>query len=138
MAKDQDSFELAVAIQALTARHEVLSIALQEALRTLTPDQADHCAAAIRSRVEALVAAAPTLAMPVADEALAQELSRFLGALGPLQRTDLCCAVAERCCRVTAAETHGFSVGPTPLPLYDIEPNSDFGQSATRDAKTLD
>ena len=40
MAKDQDSFELAVAIQALTARHEVLSIALQEALRTMNRAQA--------------------------------------------------------------------------------------------------
>jgi len=81
MAKDQDSVELAVALHALTTRHEVLSIALQETLRTLTREQAGQCAEAIRSRVEALVAAAPMLAMPVADEALAQELSGVLDAL---------------------------------------------------------
>ena len=72
MVKDQDLVELAVALYALTTRLEVVSIALQETLRTLNKEQAGQCAAAIRSRVEALMAAAPMLAMPAADEALAQ------------------------------------------------------------------
>jgi len=81
MAKDQDTFELAVAIQALTARHEVLTIAVQESLRAMSKAQADQCAAAIRTRVQALAAAAPLLAIPQADEAIAQELSAVLGVL---------------------------------------------------------
>ncbi len=81
MAKDQDSFELAVALQALSARHEVLSIALQEALRTLTKTQADQCAAAVRARVEALAGATLLLAVPQADEASLAELSAILDAL---------------------------------------------------------
>lgn len=81
MVKDQDTFELAIAIQAVTARHEVLSIALQEALRTLSKAQANQCAAAIRVRVQALAASAPLLAIPQADEAIAQELSAVLGVL---------------------------------------------------------
>lgn len=81
MAKDQDSFELAVAIQALTARHEVLTIAVQESLRTLSMGQADQCTAAIRARVQALATSAPLLAIPQADEAIAQELTAVLGVL---------------------------------------------------------
>ncbi len=81
MAKDQDTFELAVAIQALTARHEVLSIAVQESLRALSKAQADQCAAAIRARVQALATSAPLLAIPQADEAIAKELSAVLGVL---------------------------------------------------------
>ncbi len=82
MAKDQDSFELAVAIQALTARHEVLSIALQEALRTFSKSQADQCAVAIRGRVADYVRDSPALTVPQADEAVANELSKVLLALG--------------------------------------------------------
>lgn len=81
MAKDQDSFELAIAIQALTARHEVLSIALQESLRVMTKAQADQCTAAIRTRVQALAAAAPLMAIPQADEGIAQELAAVLSVL---------------------------------------------------------
>lgn len=81
MAKDQDAFELAVAIQALTARHEILSIALQEALRTMNKAQADQCSAAVRARVDALVGSTPLLAVPQADEASAVELSAILEAL---------------------------------------------------------
>lgn len=81
MAKDQDSFELAVAIQALNARHEVLSIALQEALRVLSQEQAGQCAAAIRARVDALVGSTPSLAVPQTDEAWALEVSAILDAL---------------------------------------------------------
>jgi hypothetical protein len=86
MAKDQDTFELAVAIQTLTARHEVLTIAVQESLRTLSEDQANQCTAAIRARVEALAASAPLLAIPQADEAIAQELAAVLGALDDTRR----------------------------------------------------
>ena len=82
MAKDQDSFELAVAIQALTARHEVLSIALQEVLRTLSKAQAGQCAVAIRGRVADYIRDTPALAVPQADEAVASELSKVLFALG--------------------------------------------------------
>jgi len=81
MAKGQDTFELAVAIQALAARHEVLTIAVQESLRAMDKTHADLCVAAIRARVQALAASAPLLAIPQADEAIAQELSAVLGAL---------------------------------------------------------
>ncbi len=82
MAKDQDTFELAVAIQALTARHEVLTIAVQESMRMLRKAQADQCAEAIRTRVLALATVAPLMAIPQADEAIAKELSAVLGVLG--------------------------------------------------------
>jgi vesicle coat complex subunit len=86
MAKDQDTFELAVAIQALTARHEVLTIAVQESLRALSKTQADQCAAAIRARVQGLAAAAPLMAIPQADAAIAHELSAVLGVLDGVGR----------------------------------------------------
>ena len=81
MAKDQDTLELAIAIQALTARHEVLSIALQEALRTMNRAQADQCSAAVRARVDALAESTFLLAVPQADVASSGEMSAILDAL---------------------------------------------------------
>lgn len=73
--------DLALALQALTFRHEVLTITVQESLRALSKAQAEQCAVAIRERVQGLAAAAPLLAIPHADEAIVQELSAVLGAL---------------------------------------------------------
>jgi hypothetical protein len=81
MSTAQDSFEIAVAVRALAARHEVLSIALQEALKLLTPAQASRCNDSILARVAALTSPALAVAIPAVDEALAGELSAMLSAL---------------------------------------------------------
>lgn len=81
MSRTQDTVDLALALQALTFRHEVLTITVQESLRALSKAQAEQCAVAIRERVQGLAAAAPLLAIPHADEAIVQELSAVLGAL---------------------------------------------------------
>ena len=81
MRADQDSFETAVALRALAARHEVLSIALQEALKLLTPEQASRCSVSLRARVQELTSPALAAAIPAVDEALAGELSVVLSAL---------------------------------------------------------
>lgn len=82
MPKDQDSFELAIAVQTLTGRMEVQSIALQEALRVLSRPQAEQCAAAIRARVAALAGSPSLMMLPEVDEAVAGELSNLQSALG--------------------------------------------------------
>ena len=83
MRTDQDSFETAVAVRALAARHEVLSIALQEVLKLLTPEQASLCCESLRARVQVLTtsALAGAVAIPEVDEAMASELSAMLFAL---------------------------------------------------------
>ena len=81
MKADQDSFETAVAVRALAARHEVLSIALQEALKLLTPEQASCCREWLRARVKVLTSLSLAAAIPEVDEAMAGELSAMLSAL---------------------------------------------------------
>ena len=81
MTTIRDSFDLAVAIHSPAARHEVLTIAVQEVLRTLSAHQAKECSAAIRARVDALTTETLVLSVPQTDEALAQELSAVLLAL---------------------------------------------------------
>ena len=81
MKADQDSFKTAVAVRALAARHEVLSIALQEALKLLTPEQASRCRESLRARVQVLTSLSLAAAIPEVDEAMAGELSALLSAL---------------------------------------------------------
>ena len=81
MKADQDSFETAVAVRALAARHEVLSIAIKEALKLLTPEQASRCGESIRTRVKELSSLSLAAAMAQVDEAMAGELSAMLSAL---------------------------------------------------------
>lgn len=81
MPKDQDSFELALAVQTLAARVDVQGIALQEVLRVLSRPRAEQCATAIRARVAAL-AGSPSLLIPQVDEAIAGELANLQSALG--------------------------------------------------------
>ena len=78
--------------EAMAARLDVLSVAVQEMARALAPAQAAQVAAAVRMRVAHLTAAPITLA---ADEALTGELAPLLAALGsPPQVT----AAATRLC----------------------------------------
>lgn len=81
MRADQDSFKTAVAVRALAARHEVLSIALQEALKLLTPEQANHCSESLRARMQELTSPALAVAIPEVDEAMAGELLAMFSAL---------------------------------------------------------
>jgi hypothetical protein len=62
----------------LSARLDVLSVALQEVCRALAPAQAAQIAHALRDRVEAV--AGGSLA-PALDEAVTLELAPLLGAL---------------------------------------------------------
>lgn len=64
--------------EALTARLDVLSLALQEIARALAPAQATQVADAIRMRVTDLTAAPMTA---TTDEALTGELAPLLSAL---------------------------------------------------------
>ena len=80
MRADQDSFEIAVAVRALAARHEVLSITLQEVIKQLSPEQANACGEALRARVQTLNALSQ--AIPAVDEAVSGELAAMLAALG--------------------------------------------------------
>lgn len=81
MRTDQDSFEIAVAVRALAARHEVLSMAVQEILKVLTPEQVTLCHDSIRARVQASTSPALAVTIPAVDEAVASELSAMLSAL---------------------------------------------------------
>ena len=81
MRADQDSFETAVAVRALQARHKVLSIALQKVLKLLTSEQASRCSESLRARVQELTSPALAVAIPEVDEATAGELSAMLSAL---------------------------------------------------------
>lgn len=78
--------------QAMAARLDVLSIALQEMARALAPAQAAQVAVAVRMRVADLTAAPIT---PAADEALTAELAPLLTALG--SRPQLTGAASRLC-----------------------------------------
>ena len=77
--------------EAIAARLDVLSVALQEVARALAPAQAAQVADAVRIRVADL---AVTLT-PAADEALTGELAPLLAALGSRPRVT---AAATRLC----------------------------------------
>jgi hypothetical protein len=81
----EDTFALAVAVQALAARQRVLSIALRHALAVLAVSQADRVRARIIETIET-DAAGPVMAIPEVDEATADELSGILSALGSVAR----------------------------------------------------
>jgi hypothetical protein len=53
MSKGKDSVQLAIALQALAAKQEVLSIALQEALRTLGSLSRPHVAGVLDKKSSA-------------------------------------------------------------------------------------
>lgn len=81
MPSDQDSVELAIAVQTLAARQAVHGIALRALVEELTADQAARCAVKLRARVNELVESQLVTAIPQADEALSEELGRLLDVL---------------------------------------------------------
>ena len=59
MAKDQDTVDLAIRVEALAARQEVLSIALREVMETMTPGVRGALAERVRVAVQAFVDSRP-------------------------------------------------------------------------------
>ena len=65
--------------ESLAARFDILSLALQEVARALSPAQATQVAGAVRQRVAAM---AEEPMSPEIDEAITAELAPLLAALG--------------------------------------------------------
>lgn len=81
MAKDQDTVDLAIRLEALAARQEVLSIALREVLGALPPSTRTGLSGRLRDAVQAFVDSRPVTLIPQADEAIAEEIAALLHAL---------------------------------------------------------
>jgi hypothetical protein len=76
-----DTVQLALVVQSLAARQQVLSITVHELLRLLPGHEASACAHAVSERVGELVSGSTATCVPQIDEAVAQELAAVLAAL---------------------------------------------------------
>lgn len=76
--------EMAAQLDALRARHQVQQLALDAALRLLTPQQTHDCAEALRDGVTRLWASKGEALREREDEALASEFAALLQRLVPM------------------------------------------------------
>ena len=78
--------EIGAQIDALAIRQEVQRLALQEAMRQLTPAQARACAAALQLSIARALQVRGDAMKPHQDEAMASELASTLAGLDRVRR----------------------------------------------------
>ena len=78
--------EIGAQIDALAIRQEVQRLALQEAMRQLTPAQARACAAALQLSIARALQVRHDAMKPHQDEAMASELASTLAGLDRVRR----------------------------------------------------
>lgn len=78
--------EIGAQIDALQVRQQVQQLALQEAMRQLTPAQAMACASALQLSVARALQARGEVMKPHQDEAMASELAATLAGLARVRR----------------------------------------------------